>query len=137
MAQDAPLLLPEINAEHIQLVKQQRKNKGWSGCIVTNPNCSTVVLAMALAPLRLFDIRRVIVSTMQAVSGAGYPGVPSLDILGKFALNGHIDPDLFDIFVRRKVYLAFEKRIRLRLGGESLSYPPHICLKRPPKEETA
>ena len=56
--------------------------KGWTGAIVTNPNCSTIVLAMALAPLRAFDLRAVIVSTMQAVSGAGYPGVPSLDILG-------------------------------------------------------
>ena len=56
--------------------------KGWSGAIVTNPNCAAVVLAMALAPLRQFGIRAVMVTTMQAVSGAGYPGVPSLDILG-------------------------------------------------------
>ncbi len=77
-----PLLIPEVNADHLQLVAEQRKAKGWSGAIVTNPNCSTVVLAMALAPLRAFDIRSVVVSTMQAVSGAGYPGVPSLDILG-------------------------------------------------------
>ena len=61
---------------------EQQQQKGWKGAIVTNPNCSTVVLAMALAPLRAFDLRTVIVSTMQAVSGAGYPGVPSLDILG-------------------------------------------------------
>lgn len=77
-----PLLIPEINADHLDLVAEQRRQKGWSGAIVTNPNCSTVVLAMALAPLRAFDIRAVVVSTMQAVSGAGYPGVPSLDILG-------------------------------------------------------
>lgn len=77
-----PLLIPEVNADHLQLVAEQRKTKGWTGAIVTNPNCSTVVLAMALAPLLAFDIRSVIVSTMQAVSGAGYPGVPSLDILG-------------------------------------------------------
>ncbi len=77
-----PLLIPEINADHLALLAEQRRAKGWSGAIVTNPNCSTVVLAMALAPLRPFDIRAVIVSTMQAVSGAGYPGVPSLDILG-------------------------------------------------------
>ena len=55
----------------------QRRTREWTGAIVTNPNCSTVVLAMALAPLRLFDIQRVVVSTMQAVSGAGYPGVAS------------------------------------------------------------
>jgi aspartate-semialdehyde dehydrogenase len=77
-----PLLIPEINADHLSLIPEQRRDKGWNGAIVTNPNCSTVVLAMALAPLRQFDIRAVIVTTMQAVSGAGYPGVPSLDILG-------------------------------------------------------
>ena len=63
-------------------LEEQRAAKGWSGAIVTNPNCSTIVLAMALAPLRPFALRSVMVSTMQAVSGAGYPGVPSLDILG-------------------------------------------------------
>lgn len=77
-----PLLIPEVNAEHLSLIDEQRRAKGWSGAIVTNPNCSTVVLAMALAPLRLFGLTRVVVSTMQAVSGAGYPGVPSFDILG-------------------------------------------------------
>jgi aspartate-semialdehyde dehydrogenase len=77
-----PLLIPEINADHLQLLGEQRRSKGWSGAIVTNPNCSTIVLAMALAPLRRFTINSVVVSTMQAVSGAGYPGVPSLDILG-------------------------------------------------------
>ena len=77
-----PLLVPEVNADHLRLIPEQRKAKGWNGAIVTNPNCSTVVLAMALAPLRQFKLRTVVVSTMQAVSGAGYPGVSSLDILG-------------------------------------------------------
>lgn len=77
-----PLLIPEVNADHLAIIGEQRLGKGWPGAIVTNPNCSTVVLAMALAPLRQFGITRVVVSTMQAVSGAGYPGVPSLDILG-------------------------------------------------------
>lgn len=77
-----PLLIPEVNADHLSLLPDQRRTREWTGAIVTNPNCSTVVLAMALAPLRLFDIQRVVVSTMQAVSGAGYPGVASLDILG-------------------------------------------------------
>lgn len=77
-----PLLIPEVNAEHLSLIAEQRRVKGWSGAIVTNPNCSTVVLAMALAPLRTFGLSRAVVSTMQAVSGAGYPGVPSYDILG-------------------------------------------------------
>ena len=77
-----PLLIPEVNADHLCLLEEQRKHKGWTGALVTNPNCSTVVLAASLAPLRQFTIRSVIVSTMQAVSGAGYPGVPSMDILG-------------------------------------------------------
>ncbi|HET9368800.1 MAG TPA: aspartate-semialdehyde dehydrogenase [Vicinamibacterales bacterium] len=77
-----PLLIPEINAEHLGLLDDQRTRKGWAGAVVTNPNCAAVVLAMALAPLRPFDIKRVNVTTMQAVSGAGYPGVASLDILG-------------------------------------------------------
>jgi aspartate-semialdehyde dehydrogenase len=73
--------VPEINAEHLGLVPLQAK-RGWKGAIVTNPNCSTVVLAIVLAPLRQFGLSRVMVTTLQAVSGAGYPGVPSLDILG-------------------------------------------------------
>jgi aspartate-semialdehyde dehydrogenase len=77
-----PLLIPEVNADHLRLIPEQQTAKSWKGAIVTNPNCSTVVLAMALAPLRRFEITTVVVSTMQAVSGAGYPGVPSLDILG-------------------------------------------------------
>jgi aspartate-semialdehyde dehydrogenase len=77
-----PLLIPEVNADHLALLPAQRRERGWSGAIVTNPNCSTVVLSLALAPLRQFGIRTVIVTTLQAVSGAGYPGVASLDILG-------------------------------------------------------
>jgi aspartate-semialdehyde dehydrogenase len=77
-----PLLVPEVNADHLALAASQQAAKHWSGAIVTNPNCSTVVLTMALAPLRAFGLRSCIVSTMQAVSGAGYPGVPSFDILG-------------------------------------------------------
>jgi aspartate-semialdehyde dehydrogenase len=77
-----PLLVPEVNADHLALLDGQRQQKGWSGAIVTNPNCAAVPLAMALAPLRQFGIERLVVTTMQAVSGAGYPGVPSLDILG-------------------------------------------------------
>lgn len=81
MDADVPLLIPEINPEHLQLIPLQRAARGWEGAIVTNPNCSTVVLAMVLAPLRQFGLRSVMVTTLQAISGAGYPGVPSLDIL--------------------------------------------------------
>jgi aspartate-semialdehyde dehydrogenase len=77
-----PLLIPEVNADHLSLLPAQRRERGWRGAIITNPNCSTVVLSMALAPLRQFGLRSVMVTTMQAVSGAGYPGVPSLDIMG-------------------------------------------------------
>ncbi len=78
-----PLLIPEVNADHLSLVPQQRKTRGWTtGAIVTNPNCAVAVLATTLAPLRQFGLRSVQVTTLQAVSGAGYPGVPSLDILG-------------------------------------------------------
>lgn len=82
MDADVPLLVPEANAEHLELIREQQRVRGWKGTIVTNPNCSTVVLVMALAPLKQFGIKKVIVTTMQAVSGAGYPGVASLDILG-------------------------------------------------------
>ncbi len=80
MERDVPLLVPEVNADHLGLIASQRKERGWKGMIVTNPNCSTVVLTMALAPLKPFGITRVVVTTMQAISGAGYPGVPSVDI---------------------------------------------------------
>ncbi|HYA98336.1 MAG TPA: aspartate-semialdehyde dehydrogenase [Methylomirabilota bacterium] len=80
MEPDVPLVVPEVNAEHLQLLTEQRRRRGWRGRIVTNPNCSTVVLAMSLAPLRPFGIRRVVATTLQAISGAGYPGVASLDI---------------------------------------------------------
>lgn len=82
MEPDVPLLVPEINAAHLSVVHVQQKNRGWGGMIVTNPNCSTVVLSMGLAPVARFGIRRAMAATMQAVSGAGYPGVSSFDILG-------------------------------------------------------
>jgi aspartate-semialdehyde dehydrogenase len=83
METDVPLLIPEANADHLTLIDGQRKTRGWPGAILANPNCSTAALALALAPLhRSFGVERLFVSTMQAVSGAGYPGVASLDILG-------------------------------------------------------
>jgi aspartate-semialdehyde dehydrogenase len=82
MERDVPLLVPEINADHLKLVPGQQRARGWKGQIVTNPNCSTIVLTMALGPLKQFGITRVIATTMQAISGAGYPGVASMDIVG-------------------------------------------------------
>jgi aspartate-semialdehyde dehydrogenase len=83
MDEDVPLLVPEINPEHLGLIKVQRERRGWTGAIVTNPNCSTAGLVMALAPIdRAFGIRRLVVTTMQSLSGAGYPGPSAIDILG-------------------------------------------------------
>lgn len=79
---DVPLLIPEVNADHDVLIKRQRAERHWPGFIATNPNCTTTGIAMVLKPLDVaFGVRRVFVTTMQAVSGAGYPGVASLDIL--------------------------------------------------------
>ena len=81
MAADVPLLIPEVNADHLALLKQQDA-RGWKGRIITNPNCVVVVYAMALAPLRQFGLKSSLLTSLQAISGAGYPGVPSWDILG-------------------------------------------------------
>lgn len=83
MTPDVPLVIPEVNSDHTELIKAQAWYKKNGGFMVTNPNCSAIGLVMALAPLhRRFGVEKVFVATMQAVSGAGYPGVPSLDILG-------------------------------------------------------
>ena len=82
MDADVPLLIPEVNADHTALIDVQRRQRGWDGLIVTSANCSTTALTLALKPLHVaFGLRKLFVVTMQAVSGAGYPGVPSLDIL--------------------------------------------------------
>jgi len=81
MERDVPLLVPEINPDHLKLVPGQQRARGWKGQIVTNPNCSTIVLTMGLAPLKQFGITKVIATTLQAISGAGYPGVASMDIV--------------------------------------------------------
>lgn len=82
MEPDVPLLVPEVNAGHLAILGAQKERRGWAGALVTNPNCSTVTLTMALGPLKRFGIERIVATTLQAVSGAGYPGVPSMDILG-------------------------------------------------------
>ena len=79
---DVPLLNPEVNCDHISLIDEQRRRRKWDGLIVTNPNCSATVLTLSMKPIYDdFGIERMIVSTMQAISGAGYPGVASLDIV--------------------------------------------------------
>lgn len=83
MVEDVPLVIPEINKYHFELIKNQKTYKESGGFIVTNPNCAVVAMALALYPVyRDFGLKKAIVTTMQAISGAGYPGVPSLDILG-------------------------------------------------------
>ena len=82
MEATVPLLIPEINADHLALLSAQAAARKWSGRIVTNPNCATIVISMALAPLRQFGLSAMTVTTLQAISGAGYPGVASWDILG-------------------------------------------------------
>jgi aspartate-semialdehyde dehydrogenase len=81
MDKDVPLIIPEVNPSHVALIPIQKKLRGWKGFISTDPNCSTIQLAMTLKPLVRFGLEQVVVSTMQALSGAGYPGVPSLDII--------------------------------------------------------
>ncbi|TRO49671.1 aspartate-semialdehyde dehydrogenase [Candidatus Bathyarchaeota archaeon] len=81
MDADVPLIIPEVNPNHAALIPFQKKARGWKGFISTDPNCSTIQLAMTLKPLMQFGLRQVVVSTMQALSGAGYPGVASLDII--------------------------------------------------------
>lgn len=83
MEPDVPLVIPEVNGNHLGLIERQRKNRGWEGAIITNANCAATVAAVALAPLHeRFGLQKLFLTTMQAVSGAGYPGVASLDILG-------------------------------------------------------
>ena len=83
MAEDVPLLVPEVNPDHLDLLHAQRKLRGWRGGILTNPNCTATVLVLALAPLHArFGVEQVFMTSLQAVSGAGYPGVASLDVLG-------------------------------------------------------
>jgi aspartate-semialdehyde dehydrogenase len=82
MDEDVPLLIPEVNADHTAIIETQKKKNKSGGYIVTNPNCSTIGLVLAVAPLhKKYGVSKIMVTTMQALSGAGYPGVASLDII--------------------------------------------------------
>jgi aspartate-semialdehyde dehydrogenase len=82
MGDDIPLMIPEVNPDHARAIETQKQNRGWSGFIVTNPNCSAIHMVLTLKPLQdAFGLEQVAVTTLQAVSGAGYPGVPSLDMI--------------------------------------------------------
>lgn len=112
---DVPLLIPEVNPNHLSLVAAQRARRGWErGFIVTNPNCSAVMLTMALAPIHAaFGLRSVLVTTMQGLSGAGYPGVPSLDALDNVIpfIGGEEEKMAFE--TRRMLGVMKEERIEL------------------------
>ena len=118
MAGDVPLLVPEVNPDHAGLIKAQRQRRGWKGFIVTNPNCSTATLVLALAPLeRRFGLEAVAVTTLQAISGAGYPGLPSLDILG----------NVVPFIAGEEEKIEQEtKKILGKLGGDTITPHPVI-----------
>jgi aspartate-semialdehyde dehydrogenase len=118
MDEDVPLLIPEINPETMSLLEPQRRRRGWKGAIVTNANCSTIALSLALAPLdRAFGLEKVFAVTMQAVSGAGYPGVPSLDILG------NVVPDIPEEAAKME---RETRKILGRLEGEAVRPAPFV-----------
>jgi aspartate-semialdehyde dehydrogenase len=117
MDPDVPLIIPEVNGDHLVLIETQRARRGWSGAIVTNPNCSTVVLSLALAPLRPFGLRSAFITTLQALSGAGYPGVASLDAVGN--VIPHIEGEEAKIETETKKILG-------RLAGGAVEPHPVV-----------
>src|ERR1700723_2465875 len=116
MQSDVPLVIPEVNGGHIKLIDGQAWRKKSGGYVVTNPNCSAIGLVLALVPLqKRFGLETVMVVTMQAVSGAGYPGVASLDILG------NVIP-----YIRNKKRKMEEETLKLlgKLNGTKIIPPP-------------
>ncbi|MBI4455500.1 MAG: aspartate-semialdehyde dehydrogenase [Acidobacteria bacterium] len=117
---DVPLILPELNADHLEVIPGQKKNRRWKGCIVTNSNCSTMFLAMALGPIhRRYGVEKVFVTTMQAISGAGYPGVPSWDILGN--VIPFISGEEEKIETETRKILGFVRDARIELATFTVS----------------
>lgn len=118
MDADVPLVIPEVNASHLDLLAVQRRLRGWSGGIVTNANCAATAAAVALAPLHeAFGVRSVFAATMQAISGAGYPGVPSLDIVG------NVVPYIKD--EEAKIETEMQKMLG-RLSGDAIVPAPFV-----------
>jgi aspartate-semialdehyde dehydrogenase len=113
-AEDVPLLLPEVNADHIQLVKIQREQRGWNGCILTNPNCTSTGLTIALKALDdAFGVKKVFAVSLQALSGAGYPGIPSLDIIDNVIPNINGEEDKVEWEPRKMLGKLNDSRINL------------------------
>lgn len=118
MLEDVPLLLPEANADHIRLIDIQRAKRGWTtGALVANSNCTAMPVVMALAPLRQFGVQKIMVVSEQAVSGAGYPGVPSLDILDNIIPYVSGDEDKLETETLRMLG---------QLEGEQVSWLPAV-----------
>ena len=113
-AEDVPLLLPEVNADHIQLVKIQRERRGWSGCILTNPNCTSTGLTVTLKALDdSFGVKKVFAVSLQALSGAGYPGIPSLDIIDNVIPNINGEEDKVEWEPRKMLGRLNDSKIQL------------------------
>jgi aspartate-semialdehyde dehydrogenase len=113
-AEDVPLLLPEVNADHIQLVKLQREQRGWSGCILTNPNCTSTGLTIVLKALDdSFGVKKVFAVSLQALSGAGYPGVSSLDIIDNVIPNINGEEDKVEWEPRKMLGRSNDNKIDL------------------------
>jgi len=146
---DIPLIIPEVNADHLALLEKQRQNRGWSGALVTNPNCTVSGVATVLKPLAdAFGLRAVVSTSMQAISGAGYPGVASLDIVDNLVpwipteeekieaetrlLLGSIDrtgqsPGAFDISAHaNRVAVSDGHTVCLSIGLERPAQPPEV-----------
>ena len=114
MTRDVPLVVPEVNADHLGLIEQQSWRKDSGGYIVTNPNCSAIGLVLALKPLEVaFGIESLFVSTMQAISGAGYPGVASLDILGNVVPFIKNEEEKLEEEVAKLLGLAHEDHVQM------------------------
>lgn len=115
---DVPILLPEVNPEHLSLIPRQRRERGWSGCIVTNSNCTSTGLTVALKALQnAFGVKRVVAVSLQALSGAGYPGVASLDIFDNVIPNIRGEEEKVE----------WEPRKMLgKINGESLELAPFV-----------
>ena len=115
MEEDVPLVIPEVNPEHLGLIEVQKRKRGWDGFIVTNPNCTTIALVITLKPLMDLGLKSVKVATMQALSGAGYPGVPSL------AITDNVIP-----FIKGEEEKVESETLKLlgKLDGERVVFAP-------------
>lgn len=112
--EDIPLLLPEVNADHVHLVRQQRIHRGWSGCILTNPNCTSTGLTVALKALDVaFGVKKVFAISLQALSGAGYPGIPSLDIIDNVIPNINGEEEKVEWEPRKMLGKLIDSKIQL------------------------